>query len=186
MTWASASSTPSPLPPGWPWRACGPWWPSIPPSCSGPTTRCSTMSACKTCRWFWPWTGAAWSGEDGETHQGLFDLSFLRQLPNLTLMAPKDENELRDMLYTAVEHPGPVALRYPRGKGVGVAFSSTLHKIAHRQGRGAAGRAKTCSSWPWEPRSIRPWPRPSSWRRRASAPPWSTPALSSPWMKTSS
>ena len=68
-------------------------------------------------------------GEDGETHQGLFDLSFLRHLPNLTLMAPKDENELRDMLYTAVEHPGPVALRYPRGKGVGVAFSSTLQKV---------------------------------------------------------
>ncbi len=68
-------------------------------------------------------------GEDGETHQGLFDLSFLRHLPNLTLMAPKDENELRDMLYTAVEHPGPIALRYPRGKGVGVAFSSTLQKV---------------------------------------------------------
>jgi 1-deoxy-D-xylulose-5-phosphate synthase len=68
-------------------------------------------------------------GEDGETHQGLFDLSFLRHLPNLTLMAPKDENELRDMLYTAVEHPGPVALRYPRGSGVGVAFSSTLQKV---------------------------------------------------------
>ena len=68
-------------------------------------------------------------GEDGETHQGLFDLSFLRHLPNLTLMAPKDENEMRDMLYTAVEHPGPVALRYPRGKGVGVVFSSTLKKI---------------------------------------------------------
>ncbi|MCL4501712.1 MAG: 1-deoxy-D-xylulose-5-phosphate synthase [Deltaproteobacteria bacterium] len=68
-------------------------------------------------------------GEDGETHQGLFDLSFLRHLPNLTVMAPKDENELRDMLYTAVEHPGPIALRYPRGKGVGVTFSSTLRKV---------------------------------------------------------
>ncbi len=68
-------------------------------------------------------------GEDGETHQGLFDLSFLRHLPNLTLMAPKDENELRDMLYTAVEHPGPIAVRYPRGKGVGVAFSSTLQRV---------------------------------------------------------
>jgi 1-deoxy-D-xylulose-5-phosphate synthase len=68
-------------------------------------------------------------GEDGETHQGLFDLSFLRHLPNLVLMAPKDENELRDMLYTAIEHPGPVALRYPRGRGVGVVFSSTLKKI---------------------------------------------------------
>ena len=68
-------------------------------------------------------------GEDGETHQGLFDLSFLRHLPNLVVMAPKDENELRDMLFTAVEHPGPVALRYPRGRGVGVAFSSTLSKV---------------------------------------------------------
>jgi len=69
-------------------------------------------------------------GEDGETHQGLFDLSYLRHLPNLVLMAPKDENELRDMLFTAVEHPGPVALRYPRGRGMGVAFSSTLRKVA--------------------------------------------------------
>ena len=68
-------------------------------------------------------------GEDGETHQGLFDLAFLRHLPNLVLMAPKDENELRDMLLTAVEHPGPIALRYPRGRGAGVAFSSTLNKV---------------------------------------------------------
>ena len=68
-------------------------------------------------------------GEDGETHQGLFDLSYLRHLPNLVLMAPKDENELRDMLFTAVEHPGPVAIRYPRGRGQGVAFSSTLSKV---------------------------------------------------------
>jgi 1-deoxy-D-xylulose-5-phosphate synthase len=68
-------------------------------------------------------------GEDGETHQGLFDLSYLRHLPNLVLMAPKDEDEMRHMLYTAVNHPGPIALRYPRGRGVGVAFSSTLKKI---------------------------------------------------------
>lgn len=68
-------------------------------------------------------------GEDGETHQGLFDLSYLRHLPNLVVMAPKDEDELRHMLYTAVDHPGPIALRYPRGRGVGVAFASTLRKI---------------------------------------------------------
>jgi 1-deoxy-D-xylulose-5-phosphate synthase len=68
-------------------------------------------------------------GEDGETHQGLFDLSYLRHLPNLVLMAPKDENELRDMLFTAVAHPGPIALRYPRGRGVGVGFSSTLSQV---------------------------------------------------------
>ncbi|MBI4643239.1 MAG: 1-deoxy-D-xylulose-5-phosphate synthase [Deltaproteobacteria bacterium] len=68
-------------------------------------------------------------GDDGETHQGLFDLSYLRHLPNLVVMAPKDEDELRHMLYTAVEHPGPVAVRYPRGQGVGVHFTSTLRKI---------------------------------------------------------
>jgi 1-deoxy-D-xylulose-5-phosphate synthase len=68
-------------------------------------------------------------GEDGETHQGLFDLSYLRSLPNMVLMAPKDEDELRHMLYTAVEHPGPIAVRYPRGQGVGVAFSPILHRI---------------------------------------------------------
>jgi len=59
-------------------------------------------------------------GEDGPTHQGLFDLSYLRSLPNMVVMAPKDENELRHMLKTALDHPGPIALRYPRGCGVGV------------------------------------------------------------------
>ena len=68
-------------------------------------------------------------GEDGETHQGLFDLSYLRHLPNMTLMAPKDEDELRHMLFTAMHHPGPVAIRYPRGKGVGVDFSPILKKL---------------------------------------------------------
>jgi 1-deoxy-D-xylulose-5-phosphate synthase len=59
-------------------------------------------------------------GEDGPTHHGQFDVSYLRNLPNMTLMAPKDENELRHMLYTALKHAGPVAIRYPRGKGRGV------------------------------------------------------------------
>jgi 1-deoxy-D-xylulose-5-phosphate synthase len=68
-------------------------------------------------------------GEDGETHQGLFDLAYLRHLPNMVVMAPKDENELRDMLYTAVDYPGPIALRYPRGQGVGVGFSAALSKV---------------------------------------------------------
>jgi len=61
-------------------------------------------------------------GEDGPTHHGHFDITYLRSLPNMTFMAPKDENELRHMLYTALQHPGPVAIRYPRGKGVGVAM----------------------------------------------------------------
>jgi len=59
-------------------------------------------------------------GADGATHQGFYDLAYLRTLPNMVLMAPKDENELRHMLRTAVEHPGPAAVRYPRGAGWGV------------------------------------------------------------------
>jgi 1-deoxy-D-xylulose-5-phosphate synthase len=59
-------------------------------------------------------------GEDGPTHHGHFDITYLRSLPNMTLMAPKDENELRHMLYTALSHSGPVAIRYPRGKAMGV------------------------------------------------------------------
>ncbi|MEN6461223.1 MAG: 1-deoxy-D-xylulose-5-phosphate synthase, partial [Syntrophomonas sp.] len=59
-------------------------------------------------------------GEDGATHQGAFDMSFLRIIPNLTIMAPTDENELVDMFYTAMDLNGPVAIRYPRGVGEGV------------------------------------------------------------------
>ena len=59
-------------------------------------------------------------GEDGETHQGVFDLSYLRLIPNMVLMVPKDENELQHMLVTALNHNGPIAVRYPRGNGMGV------------------------------------------------------------------
>jgi 1-deoxy-D-xylulose-5-phosphate synthase len=62
-------------------------------------------------------------GADGPTHHGLLDIAYLRGYPNIILMAPKDESELRDMLLTAIEHPGPAALRYPRGNGVGVDIS---------------------------------------------------------------
>ncbi|MCL6634504.1 MAG: 1-deoxy-D-xylulose-5-phosphate synthase [Peptococcaceae bacterium] len=58
-------------------------------------------------------------GDDGATHHGLFDFAYLRPIPNMVVMAPKDENELQHMLYTAVNHPGPAAVRYPRGAGVG-------------------------------------------------------------------
>lgn len=59
-------------------------------------------------------------GADGPTHHGLLDIAYLRGYPNIVLMAPKDEAELRDMMLTAIEHPGPAALRYPRGNGFGV------------------------------------------------------------------
>lgn len=58
-------------------------------------------------------------GNDGETHQGVFDIAYLRSIPNMTLLSPKDESELRDMLYSALTYRGPVALRYPRGNGIG-------------------------------------------------------------------
>jgi 1-deoxy-D-xylulose-5-phosphate synthase len=65
-------------------------------------------------------------GDDGPTHHGVFDFSFLRHLPGLTLMAPKDENELRHMLKTALSLNAPVALRYPRGAGYGVELDREL------------------------------------------------------------
>jgi 1-deoxy-D-xylulose-5-phosphate synthase len=65
-------------------------------------------------------------GNDGPTHHGVFDLSYLRPMPNLTIMAPKDENELQHMLKTAICHHGPVALRYPRGNGYGIPLDQEL------------------------------------------------------------
>jgi len=68
-------------------------------------------------------------GEDGETHTGAFDLSYLRCIPHITIMAPADENELRHMLFTALEHDGPVALRYPRGNGEGVVMDKEFKRL---------------------------------------------------------
>ncbi|HEY2847972.1 MAG TPA: 1-deoxy-D-xylulose-5-phosphate synthase, partial [Pyrinomonadaceae bacterium] len=68
-------------------------------------------------------------GADGPTHHGLLDIAYLRGYPNIILMAPKDEGELRDMMLTAVEHPGPAALRYPRGNGHGVDISQPPQKL---------------------------------------------------------
>ncbi|MBU0581266.1 MAG: 1-deoxy-D-xylulose-5-phosphate synthase [Candidatus Margulisbacteria bacterium] len=68
-------------------------------------------------------------GEDGPTHAGIFDFSFMRHIPNLVVMAPKDENELQHMMYTAVNHPGPITLRYPRGECLGVALDQKLKKL---------------------------------------------------------
>ena len=69
-------------------------------------------------------------GADGPTHHGVFDLAYLRLIPGMTLMAPKDEAELRDMVYTAVHHcDGPVAVRYPRGSALGVKLEPGFRKI---------------------------------------------------------
>jgi len=68
-------------------------------------------------------------GEDGPTHHGVFDLAYLRHLPNMVIMAPQDENEFQHMIKTAVEHAGPVAVRYPRGTGVGVPMDQELKAL---------------------------------------------------------
>ena len=68
-------------------------------------------------------------GSDGPTHHGVFDLSYLRHLPNMTLMVPKDENELQHMIQTAIDHDGPAAIRYPRGNGVGVPLDQAFRKL---------------------------------------------------------
>lgn len=68
-------------------------------------------------------------GSDGPTHHGVFDLSYLRHLPNMTLMVPKDENELQHMIQTAIDHDGPVAIRYPRGNGIGVPLDQAFRRL---------------------------------------------------------
>lgn len=68
-------------------------------------------------------------GEDGPTHAGAYDYAYMRTVPNLIIMAPKDENECRQMLHTAYEYPGPAAVRYPRGAGLGVEIQSNLSKL---------------------------------------------------------
>ncbi|MDR3288668.1 MAG: 1-deoxy-D-xylulose-5-phosphate synthase [Peptococcaceae bacterium] len=68
-------------------------------------------------------------GDDGPSHHGLFDLSLLRMIPNIVVMAPKDVNELRSMLYTGLLHEGPVALRYPRGAGYEVEAATGWEKL---------------------------------------------------------
>ena len=68
-------------------------------------------------------------GEDGPTHHGVFDIAYLRHVPNMVVMAPKDENELQHMIKTAVEYPGPTAVRYPRGTGCGVPMDQELKAL---------------------------------------------------------
>jgi 1-deoxy-D-xylulose-5-phosphate synthase len=84
-------------------------------------------------------------GADGETHQGVFDIAFLRHVPNIVLMMPKDENEGQHMVYTAIKYDdGPIALRFPRGNGLGVKLDEELKQIpigtweVLREGRDAA------------------------------------------------
>jgi 1-deoxy-D-xylulose-5-phosphate synthase len=74
-------------------------------------------------------------GEDGSTHHGLFDLSYLRSLPNMVIMAPADENDLRRMLATALQHDGPIAFRYPRDTATGVALEKPVRPLPLGKGK---------------------------------------------------
>ena len=74
-------------------------------------------------------------GEDGATHAGSFDISFMRCIPNMVIMAPADENEARQMLYTGYVHPGPAAVRYPRGTGPGANIEQTMTALPIGKGR---------------------------------------------------
>ncbi|MER2123543.1 MAG: 1-deoxy-D-xylulose-5-phosphate synthase [Exiguobacterium indicum] len=69
-------------------------------------------------------------GADGETHQGVFDIAFMRHVPNIRIVMAKDENELQHLLYSAVKYEGPIAVRFPRGEGIGVPMDETLHEIS--------------------------------------------------------
>jgi 1-deoxy-D-xylulose-5-phosphate synthase len=73
-------------------------------------------------------------GEDGPTHHGVFDYSYLRHIPGMAVLAPKDEEELRHMLYTALQYEGPVAIRYPRGAGIGVEISEDFRLLPWGKG----------------------------------------------------
>lgn len=68
-------------------------------------------------------------GDDGPTHHGVYDISYLRHIPGMVCMAPKDENELRHMLYSALQYNCPAAIRYPRGAGLGVPIDEALHAL---------------------------------------------------------
>ncbi|WP_445400385.1 1-deoxy-D-xylulose-5-phosphate synthase [Zobellella sp. An-6] len=74
-------------------------------------------------------------GADGPTHQGAFDLSYLRTVPNMVIMTPADENECRQMLYTGFVHRGPAAVRYPRGNGCGVEIEESMTALELGKGR---------------------------------------------------
>ncbi|MGM0445335.1 MAG: 1-deoxy-D-xylulose-5-phosphate synthase [Bacillota bacterium] len=68
-------------------------------------------------------------GDDGETHHGVFDYSYMRMIPNMVVMAPRDENILQHMVWTSINHPGPTSVRYPRGEGYGVCLDDKLEKL---------------------------------------------------------
>jgi 1-deoxy-D-xylulose-5-phosphate synthase len=115
-------------------------------------------------------------GDDGPTHHGVFDIAYLRPLPNIVLMAPRDEGELVHMLHTALRHDaGPVAMRYPRGAAVGVEIPDTPCACRSASGRSCA-RASAWRSWATGPGCRRASRPPTCWPSTAWTSPSPTPA----------
>jgi 1-deoxy-D-xylulose-5-phosphate synthase len=98
-------------------------------------------------------------GDDGKTHHGIFDITYTRCVPNMTVAAPKDENELQHLLFTAIESGRPFAIRYPRGLGVGAELDRSCN--TSRSG-GARSSARVWMSAFWRTARWSPWP---SWPR---------------------
>ena len=110
---------------------------------------------------------AGLSGDDGPTHHGLFDIGYLRHVPNIVHMQPKDEDEFVDMLWTMANYnAGPIAIRYPRGAGTGAEPKASAETARDRQSRSRPARdatspssaSATCSRWPRKPRA--------NWKRK--------------------
>ena len=123
-------------------------------------------------------------GDDGPTHHGVFDIAYLRCLPNMTLMAPRDEAMLVHMLHTALRHDaGPVAIRYPRGEGVGVPLPRAAWSGSRSARARSCARASASRSSATAPASARRWAPPTSSPRAAStsrSPTRASPSRSTP------
>ena len=174
---ASASSMPSPLPPGWPPRVSKP----VVAIYSTFLQRSFDQIIHDVCLQKLPVAFAVDRGgivgDDGKTHQGIFDLSYLPLVPNLTVAAPKDENELQHLLYTAVYCGQPMAVRYPRGSGLGVSNGYRTRTPSPWQRRDSGRRAGPGYHSHWRRVFTPRWTQPVFWRKMVSKPPWSTVVL---------
>jgi len=141
LTWGWPNSTRSLLPAGLPARACGRWWQFTRLSCSAPTDQIEHDICIQHLPVVFCLDRAGLVGEDGPTHHGVFDYSYLRMLPNITVMAPADENELQNMLKTGLLLDGPSSIRYPRGNGNGVPMDAEAKPLP--VGRGVRMKAGT-------------------------------------------
>ncbi len=123
-------------------------------------------------------------GDDGPTHHGAFDLSFLRVIPGMTVMAPSSQEELQRMLATALTLDGPAAIRYPRGLAAPFSPLAEIEPLEVGRGGGAAGRRGRRARRRRHRRRHRSRGRRAAGRRRRDARRWSTRASSSRWTRS--